>query len=635
MLTLEPGVLDGLRPALQARGVNAERAVSVEALREALAGRYRVVGELGRGAYGVVFLAYEEALERPVALKVLPPCFAAQRETRARFLREARTAAKLSHPHIVPIHSVEETDDWVFFTMDYVDGETLGQWVLTHGPLPVGEATLVLHDVAQAVGYAHARGVIHRDLKADNILMERGTGRVLVMDFGIARVEGQPDVIREGYVAGTAAFMSPEVVRGGQADERSDVYALGITGFFAVTGYVPFDGETLDDIFAQHLLAPAPALAVRGEHLDLTYSRAVGRCLEKDPDRRFATADLLADELARAPELRRRDLPVPLHAFAERVRRHAESNRGLSVLVAVALMFLVSGIWLSDWVGVALAAGFLGLVVASTGLALVPTLRRVLREENYAHADIVHALSVDLERQREVRAFELGNVSLRPARIARQVAFGGLGVVGLAAAWSIAGLDATVGLGAMYGGVLVAMTAGVIGFFHTRRRRNVAGEWWLKFWRSRAGEWVVRLASFRLESRPAPESAPPEVPMPAPPSLKPVPAETPPELLRQVPAMRKLAASRIQRLNHWVHGTNTFETGERPQVAVPPDDVRRRLKESHEELQRLRYRLAAARPGESAERLAADFEALRRLCDLVDGLLGGPGGEGGEADPPS
>ena len=123
--------------------------------------------------------------------------------------------------------------------------------------------------------------------------------------------------------------------------------------------------------------------------------------------------------------------------------------------------------------------------------------------------------------------------------------------------------------------------------------------------------------------------------MPAPPSLKPVPAETPPELLRQVPAMRKLAASRIQRLNHWVHGTNTFETGERPQVAVPPDDVRRRLKESHEELQRLRYRLAAARPGESAERLAADFEALRRLCDLVDGLLGGPGGEGGEADPPS
>lgn len=149
-------------------------------------------------------------------------------EHREPLLREARTAARLRHPNIVPIHAVEEASDFVFFTMDYVEGETLAQRVGTRGPLAVGEATRILHDVARAVGYAHARGVIHRDVKPDNIIIEEGSGRALVMDFGIAQVQAQPEDGRPGCVAGTAPFMSPELVQGGRVDERSDVYALAV-----------------------------------------------------------------------------------------------------------------------------------------------------------------------------------------------------------------------------------------------------------------------------------------------------------------------------------------------------------------------------------------------------------------------
>ena len=193
------------------------------ALQEALLGRYSLEREIGRGGMGIVYLAHEVRLDRPVALKLLPPEMAAQPALRERFLREARTAAKLSQPNIVPIYSVDEVDDFVFFVMMYVEGETLGQRVRARGPLPASEATRILREVAWALAYAHGQGVVHRDVKPDNILLEAGSGRALVTDFGIAQVSDSAGLTATGEVLGTAEYMSPEQASGEAVDERSDL----------------------------------------------------------------------------------------------------------------------------------------------------------------------------------------------------------------------------------------------------------------------------------------------------------------------------------------------------------------------------------------------------------------------------
>src|SRR6185437_16447167 len=180
------------------------------ALQEALAGEYSLERELGRGGMGVVYLAREVQLDRLVAIKVLPPEFATRSEIRDQFLREARTAAGLSHPNIVPIYRVGERGGFVFFVMAYVRGETLGERLRAHGPLMPAAATRVFREVAWALAYAHGHGVIHRDVKPDNILIEAGTERALVSDFGIAVAHDGSSLHEPGRIMGTAQFMSPE-----------------------------------------------------------------------------------------------------------------------------------------------------------------------------------------------------------------------------------------------------------------------------------------------------------------------------------------------------------------------------------------------------------------------------------------
>ena len=156
-------------------------------IRRALGGRYALERELGRGGMGTVYLARDIRLDRLVALKVLPAEFASQVTLRDRFLRETRTAASFSHPNIVPVYAVEETDELLAYAMGLVEGETIAERVARAGPLPVREIVRVLQDVGYALAYAHGRGVVHRDIKPDNIMVERATGRALVMDFGISR----------------------------------------------------------------------------------------------------------------------------------------------------------------------------------------------------------------------------------------------------------------------------------------------------------------------------------------------------------------------------------------------------------------------------------------------------------------
>src|SRR5213592_1894162 len=227
----------------------------------ALVGGYSLERELGRGGMGVVYLAREVRLDRPVAIKLLPPGMARDGTLRERFLREARTAAKLSHPHIIPIFTVDEVGDFVFFAMAYVDGETLTERVRRRGPLPPSEAARVLREVAWALAYAHSQGLVHRDVKADNIMLETATGRALVADFGIAGLVRDAAAVAGGEVIGTPEFMSPEQALGEPVDARSDLYALGVVGYFDLSGALPFEGAQATEVLAKQATEPTPPLS--------------------------------------------------------------------------------------------------------------------------------------------------------------------------------------------------------------------------------------------------------------------------------------------------------------------------------------------------------------------------------------
>ena len=185
-------------------------------LAQALSGAYTLEGEVGRGGMGVVYRARDERLKRPVAVKVLPPELAFRADIRARFTREAETAARLSHPHIVPIHAVGDADDLVYFDMGFVDGESLALRLKRRGRISVDEARRIMRETADALSAAHQQGVIHRDVKPDNILLDGTRGRVMVTDFGIAKaLSAEGGTLTEAGVAiGTPAFMSPEQAAG-------------------------------------------------------------------------------------------------------------------------------------------------------------------------------------------------------------------------------------------------------------------------------------------------------------------------------------------------------------------------------------------------------------------------------------
>src|SRR3979490_738269 len=262
------------------------------ALQELLAGRYSIERELGRGGMGIVLLARDVALDRPVAIKLLPPHLASLPDERERFLQEARTAAGLSHPNIVPIHLVEARGELVFFVMGFVDGETLRDRVERAGPLPPRLATKLLQEVAWALGYAHQRGVIHRDVKPDNIMIERATERAVVTDFGIAL--GRRATEAAGSGTGTARYMTPEQACGEPVDARSDLYSLGATLFYALTGRAPFEAANAPAIITKHVYEIAPRVQQLRPEVPAKLGGVVDRLLRKTPADRFQTADDLA-----------------------------------------------------------------------------------------------------------------------------------------------------------------------------------------------------------------------------------------------------------------------------------------------------------------------------------------------------
>ena len=284
-------------------------------LQAALAGEYSLQRELGRGGMGIVYLARDVQLDRDVAIKVLPSHLARTAASRERFLREARTAAGLSHPHIVPIHRVGIASGFVFFVMSYVEGETLGERLRTRGPLPPAEASRVMREVAWALAYAHGRGIVHRDVKPDNILLEAGSGRALVTDFGIAHGGGDPGLDTEpGKLMGTAHFMSPEQAASEPVDGRSDIYALGVVGYLAVSGRLPFEASNLPALLVRQATETAPSVTHAAPGLPSALGTAIDRCLARDPEDRFPDGEALAAALTPPPDTRPA-LPPSLRAW--------------------------------------------------------------------------------------------------------------------------------------------------------------------------------------------------------------------------------------------------------------------------------------------------------------------------------
>lgn len=270
-----------------------------DGLRAYLEVQYELLRVLGSGGMGVVLLARERALERMVAIKVLRPDTAADVESRERFRREARTAARLTHPHIVPLHTFGDVGGELYFVMGYVDGETLATRLAREGRLSTDETSRILAEIAEALDYAHRAGTVHRDLKPENILLEAKSARALLTDFGIARDIGAAAALTStGVIVGTPHYMSPEQASGDRTiDGRSDIYALGVIGYRMVSGSLPFGGTSAREVIARQIAAAPSPLPTTVHEEAPALAAAIGRALAKAPEDRWRTAGELATTL--------------------------------------------------------------------------------------------------------------------------------------------------------------------------------------------------------------------------------------------------------------------------------------------------------------------------------------------------
>ncbi len=476
------------------------------ALQAALAGRYSLEREIGRGGMGIVYLARDVRLDRPVALKLLPPERAAIAVMRERFLHEARMAARLAHPNIVPIHAVEEVGDFVFYAMRYVSGETLGDRLRRFGRLGSRDAAAILRDTAFALAYAHAQAVIHRDIKPDNILLEADTDRALVTDFGIARLADVPDHAR-GRLVGTPEYVAPEQAAGSYVDARADLYALGAVGFHCIAGRPPFEGDVAS-LLQQHLMRDPPTLSSLVPDVPPALARAIDRALAKEPDDRFANAESMAEAIAPPPVTG--ELPVPVRVWVERGR----DLKGIYVIwscffYGMATMAYVGSAMSGQWPWQAVV--FMVLALKATvlpwvghGLWRLSETRKAL-EAGVTVEDLRYGADVAVRKREEEMRYEHSRPPHPFARLVRRLTYVALaGAIGMLIGgvfvsrsgeqsklfFQLFGLFtmATVG-GALFGLVFPGRQLKPRDAFARLRRA---------FWHSPLADWMARIATVGL-----------------------------------------------------------------------------------------------------------------------------------------
>ena len=304
----------------------------------AVGDHYLIEEELGRGGMAAVFRALDARLNRRVAIKLLPPELAFNASVKSRFLREAQMAAQLSHPNIVPIYTVDERDGLVYFVMALVDGESLAARLARVGAMPFEHVRAIVGDVADALDYAHRQGVIHRDIKPDNILLDRPTGRPAVTDFGIARTAAEESRLTvTGMAVGTPAYMSPEQAMGERdVDGRSDIYSLGIVAYQMLAGETPFKATNTPSMLMKHVSEPPPPLRSRRTDIPATLAAAVERALAKKPEDRWRSAAEMRDAVLERT-MARVYPPPPPPATAEPVREREQLRVGVQLPAPPAL----------------------------------------------------------------------------------------------------------------------------------------------------------------------------------------------------------------------------------------------------------------------------------------------------------
>src|SRR5512133_2904192 len=277
-------------------------AVSDTLLNTLFDGRYRIVRKLGTGGLANVYLAEDEVLGRRVAIKILNDRHAGDDQFVERFRREAKNAASLSHPNIVSIYDRGESEGAYYIAMEYLDGRSLKELIVSRGPAPIPIAIDYARQILAALRFAHRHGVIHRDIKPHNILVD-SEGHVKVTDFGIARAEqagaSAQQMTEAGSIIGTAQYLSPEQARGTRVDKTSDLYSLGIVLYELLTGTVPFSGETPVEIAMKHLSAIPDPPSERRQDVPHALDMVVLRALAKDPRDRYQSAEELDADLER------------------------------------------------------------------------------------------------------------------------------------------------------------------------------------------------------------------------------------------------------------------------------------------------------------------------------------------------
>ena len=480
------------------------------ALQETLAGKYSLETELGRGGMGIVYLALDVQLDRPVALKVLPQHLSKNPDLRARFLREARTAAKLSHPNIVPIHSVDEEGDYVFFAMAYIAGETLGERVARKGPLAPSECMRMLREVGYALSYAHSQGVIHRDIKPDNILLEEGSGRALVADFGIAGLMNESDAIDAGEIIGTVEFMSPEQAAGERVDLRSDMYSLGMVAYYTLSGSLPFKSGSIQETLEHVRNTPVPQIRSVVKTAPSRLARIIDTCLKKDPEERFGSAESFAEALD-VVTTARKQIPIAVRTFLyDPVDLGGDAPAYFTVASLACLPSIATAVMIPELTVV--FGAYWAFVLGAPTVIVPPRVRRLLASGNTI-ADLGIALRQDLEQRREETPLRQPNKFERVRALLRQASLYGMGgswtlwwagTFVLALRPDLAVFASTpaailVGIGSAS---VVGFVAGSVGATDDKERRTLKkAERRLKFWNGRLGKMIFKLGGVGLRKR--------------------------------------------------------------------------------------------------------------------------------------
>jgi hypothetical protein len=275
------------------------RPTSLLSLASALEGRYQVLAELGRGGMGVVYQAYDKQLKEQVAIKLLSPLLSTDEEALERLTREVSLARRVTHPNVIRIHDISEVNGLHYVSMEFFEGGNLKQHLKRSGSLSLLSAYQILSQICDGLEAAHSQGVVHRDLKAQNILIGRG-GQIKIIDFGLARALHLEGMTATGLIMGTPEYMSPEQVSGKHVDERADIYALGVILFEMLTGRVPFTGESAIAVGFQQLKDPPPSPRSINPQIPEEIERIILKALEKNPMHRYRNVDELRKQFESA-----------------------------------------------------------------------------------------------------------------------------------------------------------------------------------------------------------------------------------------------------------------------------------------------------------------------------------------------